>query len=171
MVEKREKIHHEIVWKKGILIIISLLIETTWGDQCFFFECPATFFGRVKLSPTFLGLGRRWCDPDSGGSIWDTQEIFFGEKREWDFVFFVLGGVEVGKIWKVFLWKKYSCIWDCEMCFCWWWLVKDLWFQLLWFFWNDFVPWFHLFSGREPFEEQILSILSSGDQPINGIWV
>ena len=46
---------------------------------------------------------------------------------------------------------------------------RSLGFSFCEFFWNDFVAGFQLFSGREPFEEQILSILSSGDQPINGI--
>lgn len=129
MDEQRIEIHHEIVRKTGILIIISLLIEATWGDL-FFFQVSSDLFWSSETFPNFLVLEGDDVIQTVAGVSGIPKRFFRGETGA-GFVFF--WGVEVGKIWKVFHWKKYSCIWDCEMCFCWWWIVKDFWFQLLWF--------------------------------------
>ena len=55
MDEQRIEIHHEIVRKKGILIIISLLIEATW-DDLFFFQVSSDLFWSSETFPNFLVL-------------------------------------------------------------------------------------------------------------------
>ncbi len=144
---EKQKIHHEIRdtnIKMYYDYFFCLVIETTWGDpnkksivQRLFFLSGAVDwwnFSRLFGQEKVMMWSRQWRE------YLGYPRYSSGEKRDWDMFFMV----EVGKIWKLFLEKKYTYIFEMRFVFDGE-LRKIFGFSFCEVVWNDFVERCHLF--------------------------